>query len=272
MRAAILATLLLLLAWPALAQSVDANADNLTVGIGVTYEPSYEGSDAYNLQPGGFITGEVSGIAFFSRGPRLFVDVLRKPRTGLDFQLGPVAGVRLNRAIRIADSQVESLGELDAAIELGGFVGIARTGVITSDYDSLSLRVSFVHDVANVHKSFVITPSIEYLTPLSTATVVGASIFANIVGAEYGQTYFGVSEPGAIVSGLAPFRGEGGLKDIAAGVFARQSLGRDLRRGFSVFGSATYSRLLGPFKRSPIVADAGSADQWFLGAGVSYSF
>jgi MipA family protein len=272
MRTVAIASVLIVWSSPVLAQSANANADNVTIGIGATYEPSYEGSDEYNLQPGFFIAGDVSGIAFFSRGPKLFVDVLPRPRAGLDFQLGPVAGIRLNRAVRIADSQVERLGNLGVAVELGGFVGISRTGVFMSDYDNLAVRVSFVHDVANTHKSFVITPSIDYLTPLSPTTAFGASVSANIVGAEYGTTYFGVSDAGSVASGLAAYRGDGGLKDITAGIFARQSLSGDLRRGFSVFGSASYSRLLGPFSRSPVVVDAGSANQLFLGAGLSYSF
>ena len=39
--------------------------------------------------------------------------------------------------------------------------------------------------------------------------------------------------------------------------------------GFSLFGTANYSRLVGDFKRSPIVSQRGSANQWVLAAGLA---
>ena len=39
-----------------------------------------------------------------------------------------------------------------------------------------------------------------------------------------------------------------------------------------LFGIASYKRMLGKFADSPLVRDAGSADQAFAVAGVLYSF
>ena len=68
--------------------------------------------------------------------------------------------------------------------------------------------------------------------------------------------------------------GGGGITGIAweVGLLASQSLSGDLRRGWGLFGTASYKRLVGDFKRSPIVADRGSATQWFVSAGVGYSW
>ncbi len=41
----------------------------------------------------------------------------------------------------IDDVRVKRLGELDTSIELGGYVGIGKTGVFTSPYDRLSFSV-----------------------------------------------------------------------------------------------------------------------------------
>jgi outer membrane scaffolding protein for murein synthesis (MipA/OmpV family) len=51
-----------------------------------------------------------------------------------------------------------------------------------------------------------------------------------------------------------------------------QSLTGDLRHGFSIFGAARYARQVGDFKRSPIVSDRGSANQWLLAVGLAYTF
>jgi outer membrane scaffolding protein for murein synthesis (MipA/OmpV family) len=62
------------------------------------------------------------------------------------------------------------------------------------------------------------------------------------------------------------------MKDWSLGLILGQSLGRDLRKGWSLFGLANYSRLVGDFRRSPLVADRGSADQWFGAVGLGYSW
>ncbi|WP_369126904.1 MipA/OmpV family protein [Alteraurantiacibacter buctensis] len=83
--------------------------------------------------------------------------------------------------------------------------------------------------------------------------------------------YFGVSPTGALASGLAPFDPDGGLESLGANVLATHSLSGG-RKGWSVFGIASFSRLQGDFARSPIVRDAGSADQVFGSVGVGYTF
>ena len=49
-------------------------------------------------------------------------------------------------------------------------------------------------------------------------------------------------------------------------------LSGDLRKGFVLLGGAQYGRLLSRFADSPIVKDAGSADQWVFGGGLAYQF
>jgi outer membrane scaffolding protein for murein synthesis (MipA/OmpV family) len=39
-----------------------------------------------------------------------------------------------------------------------------------------------------------------------------------------------------------------------------------------VFGLGQYSRLVGDFKRSPIVAQRGSANQWLGAIGLAYTW
>ncbi|HKX22706.1 MAG TPA: MipA/OmpV family protein [Rhizorhapis sp.] len=255
--------------------AVDPRTDSVTIGVGGAYVPSYEGSDDYSLTPGALVRGRISGIAFFTRGTNLFVDVFPdRDEDGWDIELGPAANLRLDRTGGIKDPQVRALGKLDEAFELGGWAGIGKTGVFTSAYDNLSFRVSYLRDLGNVHDSYVITPSLEYGMPLSRTAYAGVSVSADYVGKGYGRTYFGVTPAGAAASGLQPYSiGDSGFKNVRLGGFFMHSLTGDLLRGgLSIGAGVSYSRLLGKYADSPVVAEAGDADQWMAVAGLAYTF
>lgn len=252
--------------------SVETGGDSLTVGIGAAYGPSFEGSDDYRVRPGGALRGSLGGVNFWMRGTGVFVDVIPDRDGGLDFSAGPVAGVRLSRTSGIKDAQVKALGELDTAWELGGFVGIAKTGVITSAYDNLGVRLSYVKDVGGAHQSHIITPAIEYGTPLSRTSFVGLSLSADFVGDGYASYYFDVTPAGSAASGLSPFSAKGGFKSWSLSSLASLSLSGDIRKGWALFALGSYSRLQNDFRRSSIVSEAGSPDQWFGALGIGYTF
>lgn len=268
----------LMTAAPAFAQSAErgpppGNDDTLTIGAGVAYVPSYEGSDDYVLIPAAAVRGKVAGHNFYSRGTQFYFDAIPEaPGDNLDISLGPVAAVRLNRTRRIKDIQVRALGKLDTAFEVGAFAGIAKTGVITSDYDTLSFRIAYLRDVTDTHDSYVLTPTIEYGTPLSPTAYVGLSLSAERVGDGYARTYFDVTPVGSAASGLPVHSADGGWKNVSVGLLGTVSLSGDLRKGWALFAAGNYSKLLGDFKRSPIVAVAGSSNQWVGAVGIGYTF
>ncbi|MBK5264605.1 MAG: MipA/OmpV family protein [Alphaproteobacteria bacterium] len=253
---------------------VDPHADTLTIAVGGAYLPSYEGSDDYVATPAALIRGRVANIVFFTRGTTFFVDALPDGDDGgWDFEVGPVANLRLDRNSQIKDVQVKALGKIDKAFELGGWVGIAKTGVITSAYDNLSFRVSYLRDMGHVHDSYVITPSIEYGTPLSTTAYAGLALSADYVGKGYGRTYFGVTADGALASGLLAYAVSGsGFKTVRLSAFATKNLTGDLTHGLSIGAGLSYGRMLGKYADSPIVAQTGDADQWMGAAGLAYTF
>jgi len=260
-----------LLAAPAFAQSDDRNS--LTVGVGVATTSDYEGSNDYRLVPAGLVMGKVAGFDFYSRGTSLYFDLIPgESANGVDFAIGPAGNVRVDRT-SVKDDRVELLGELDWAIELGGFVGIGKRGVF-HQYDLAAARIHYVRDIADTHDSYVISPTIEYGTPLSRTTFVGVAASAEYVGGKYASTYFAVDPAGAARSGLPVFANPGsGWKNARFTLLGTQMLTGDLEAGgLSLFGLASYSSLLGDFKDSPLVSVAGDADQWFVGAGLAYSF
>ncbi len=274
--APLLAGALLLCATAAAAQEQappELGGDSFTIGVGAGFVSSYEGSDDYRIIPGGVIRGKVAGHNLYTRGLQLYFDLIPESSgETLDLSAGPVAGLRLNRTSSIKDSRVAALGKLNEAYEVGGFAGIGKTGVITSAYDNLSFRVAYLKDVGNAHKSHIITPSVEYGTPLSRQTYVGLGVSADIVGDGYARYYFDVSPAGALASGLSPYTADGGFKSWSLSLFGSQAVSGDLLKGVSIFAVGSYTRLRGDFKRSPIVSEAGSPTQWFGVIGLAYSF
>lgn len=262
---------------PALAQD-EPQHSSLTIGVGGAYIPSYDGSDDYRVIPIAQARGKVHDFAFWTRGTALYVDAIpNSDENGLDFELGPVVNVRLDRTSRkaIKDNAVRALGKLDTAIEVGGFVGLGKTGVFTSAYDNLSARVAVTKDVGGAHKSYVITPAIEYVTPLSMTTFVGIGVSAEYVGKKFGGYYYDVSPAGFAASGLPIYGRAGdkaGFKKMSANITAGKSLSGDLRKGWAVFALGGYSRLLGRYADSPVVDVAGSRNQWVGALGVGYTF
>jgi outer membrane scaffolding protein for murein synthesis (MipA/OmpV family) len=247
------------------------SADGFTIAGGVGFVPDYEGSDDYRLIPAAAIRGKVGGISFSTRGLYLYVDVIPAGSGKVDFDLGPIVGLRLNRSGKIKDDLVDRLPERNSAVEVGGFAGVSFKGV-TNPYDSLGIRLDVVKDVANGHESTVFTPNLEFGTPLSRTLYVGTSLSADFVSNRFADYYFSISPADTVASTLPTFNASGGMKNWKLGLLANQSLSGDLRRGLAVFGIGSYSRLVGDFKRSPIVSDRGSASQWFGAVGLAYSF
>ncbi|HXG99181.1 MAG TPA: MipA/OmpV family protein [Sphingomicrobium sp.] len=255
---------------PALPDPND-QSDTFTIGVGAALVPDYEGSDDYRLIPAAAVRGRVSGISFFSRGTYLYVDLIKRGAGQIEFDAGPIAGVRFNRTGKIKDDRVDRLPERDKAIELGGFAGVTAHG-LTNPYDALSFRVDVVKDVSNAHDSMVVTPSIDFGTPLSRSFYVGASLSAEWVGGGYADYYYSVTLLDGFTAGLRPYDADGGYKGWKLGLLGNYAFSGDLTRGMSLFATGSYGRLSGDFKRSPIVADRGSPNQWLAATGLAYTF
>ena len=277
--AAALALALALAASPAMAQPApaagpppgfaDAGEDRVTIGFGLGAAPDYEGSDDFELQPGGIFQGRVEGIEFQMRGLNLYTDLVPDPRgSKTRLVLGPVVQVRLDRTGAIADPRVAELGDRKTAVEAGLNAGIGRRGVLIPPA-TLAFEVTLLHDLAGAHRSHVLTPSLSLSSPVSRRSFARIALSADHVGAGYAQTYFDVA-PG---KALSPYATRGaGWKSAGGSVLYTHDLGGNPRKGPGLFGLVSYKRLLGQFAASPIVAEAGSAGQVFAVGGVSYSF
>lgn len=248
--------------------------DWLTLGVGAGYGPSYDGSDDYVLFPAPIAQGSVGGFDFGARGPGLYVDLIADGNSASDvkFLLGPLVRVRLDRNSKIKDPVVGLLGKEDVAIEVGATAGVSFSKVLHA-YDTLTLSTDVQWDVAKAHRGRLISPSISYSTPLSTAIFTNLSLSATHVDGNYADTYFSIDAAGSAASGLPVFHADGGWKSYGASLLGGYDLSGDARDGgWGMFGLVSHSRLTGDAKRSPVTSIRGDADQWFLAAGVSYTF
>lgn len=248
--------------------------DWVTVGIGAGYAPSYDGSDDYVLFPAPLAQGSIGGIDFGARGPGLYADLIadNNSASNVKFLAGPLFRVRMDRNSNIKDPVVRLLGKEDVAIEVGATLGVSFAKVI-NPFDNLSISTDVQWDVAGAHKGRLISPSISYSTPLSTAIFTSVSLSATHVDGNYADTYFSIDPVGSAASGLPQFDADGGWKSYGASFLGGVDLSGDARDGgWGVFGLVNYARLTGDAKRSPVTSLRGDADQWFLAGGISYTF
>lgn len=248
--------------------------DWLTVGVGGGYGPSYEGSDDYVLFPAPIAQGSIGGFDFGARGPGLYVDLIADSNSdsNVKFLAGPLVRVRLDRNSKIKDPVVRALGKVDVAVEVGATAGVSFSKVLHA-YDTLTISSDIQWDMAGAHKGRLITPNISYSTPLSEAIFTSVSLSATHVDGNYADTYFSIDALGSAASGLPTFDAGSGWKSYGASLLGGVDLSGDARDGgWGAFALVSYSRLTGDAKRSPVTSIRGDADQWFLAAGVSYTF
>lgn len=249
-----------------------ANKDMITVGVGGAIIPDYEGSNDYRVIPAGAIRGKISGISFMTRGTYLYVDLI--PQSGkVSLDAGPIAGLRFNSRRHIDDEIVKLLPRRKTAYEIGAFGGVSLHG-LTNPYDSLSFRVDVLHDIGGAYKSTTFSPNVDFSTPLSTKTYASLSLGAEFVSKKFADYYYSITPADSLATNgvLQPFNAGGGMKDWKAALLINQSLTGNLLHGISIFGLAQYSRLVGDFRRSPIVAQRGSPNQWTGALGLAYTW
>lgn len=246
------------------------------VAAGAMSVPDYNGSDERRILPAVYLRGRYEGFSFSTRGTNFQVDLIRHRRgQKIDWKFGPIVSLRADRTGSVKDPRVDLLPDRKMAVEMGVFTGVTKTGVVTSAYDQIGFRVVALKDISGRHGSWTASPTIDYGTPLSKRAFVGISASMNIYGKGFGRYYYNIDPLGSAASGLPVYSGAGQKATIGKytlGMAGAYALSGDLRKGFVLIGGAQYGRLGQRFADSPIVKDAGSADQWLFGAGLAYQF
>ena len=251
------------------------DGDWLTLGIGGAYNASYDGSDDYVLTPLPLVQGRLGGIAINPRAAGVALDFIPDRAGAVGINLGVAARLNRNRVVQIKDPVVAAYGKLDTAIEVGPTFGLSFPGVL-NQYDSLSVSVDALWDVAGAHNGMTINPSITYFTPVSRGAAISFSLSARRVDDDYAAYYYSVpvAPPTVAVADRLPvFNAGGGFDKAGANLLAGFDFDGDLTNGgLAGFVLGGYSRMLGDAADTPFTSIRGSRDQWFIGAGLGFTF
>lgn len=256
------AALPLAFATPAFAQEDPSQEDRVGgfIAVGPRVTPEYDGADTLRVIP--FVAGDVrwNGLDVQVRGLSGRVDAASDPRLAF----GPVVNVRLGRDD--ADGPVGDLADIDAAVELGGFLAYRFRGG-SDGQGALTPELSVFQDVSDSHGGLLATAAVSYAAVRNRSLAVEFDLRATWVDEDYSATYFGVDAVGAAASGLSEYRPGSGVRDIGVGVNAAYWFTPRL----GLLGRAGASYLLDEVADSPIVEDG---DRWqpTVGLALAYRF
>jgi outer membrane scaffolding protein for murein synthesis (MipA/OmpV family) len=79
-------------------------------------------------------------------------------------------------------------------------------------YDFGMIRVEVLRDVTSTHRGTIITPAIEYGTPLSKVVYVGMSASADYASRRFADTYYSITPAQSAASGLRRYDADPGSR------------------------------------------------------------
>lgn len=233
-------------------------------GVGIGGYPDYFGSDDYTF--GGGPIGKI-----MIGDERYIKIVVNDVRANLiehkNWRFGPGLLYRFGRD-DVDDEKVSKLEEIDGALNLGAWGGYTWRD---PDNSRLQFGVSgwTYWDVSDAtDNGWTVGANAWGLVPVATPVSLGFGAGTTWGNDDYTSTYFGVSQEGAMVSGLPAFDAGSGMRDIRVWAVGILHLSKKWHAGAGLL----YSRMLGDAADSPIVDERGSKDQWIYGIGMLYSW
>jgi MipA family protein len=226
--------------------------------------PEYEGSSDMTVVP--LIAGELRwGNNRYAAWDGIAgrINILDNER----FEFGPAMNITLGRDKDIESLKVRRLGEIETAVELGAFAAYNIPSSLR-DGDMIRLSGQVTSDVSDVHDGVLGDLTASYRTRFGDKLGVTFSTSVSFANDEFADTYFSIKPAGALATGLKATTVEAGAKDFSFGVTGTY----DMTDRWSLFAMTKYSRLLGDFADSPIVALEGDDNQFSVGLGIGWKF
>jgi outer membrane protein len=237
-------------------QSVLAADSKTSLGLGAGLAPDYEGSDDYTFVP--MIYGRYSygdGAYVQLQGTELKWNFLNDK-----VEFGPLLQYRMSRN-DVESNRVEKMDKVDSAIAAGAF--------LTGRVDNFSATVKFATDVSDDDTGYTVTLGGDYQAKVSEKLKMTFGLSTTYASDDYMETYFQIDNGNRGNTTLKNYKSnDGEWKDVGVHLVANYSFNSN----WSVVGNLGYKHLLGDAKDSPIVDDAGSESQMFLGATAVYTF
>jgi outer membrane protein len=227
------------------------------VGAGGAYTPDFEGARRSMLSPVPIFSIRRAGSTEQFRGPRDSASIAL-----IDFgdlRAGP-AGKFVSSRKANNYSELNGLGDVGAAVELGGFVEYYPV-------DWFRTRGELRQGIGG-HHGVVADLSADFIVPVIQRFTVSAGPRFTAESTQATSPYFGIDAVQAMATGLPVFNAKGGAHSVGAG--AQISYRVDPQ--WEVHSYVEYERLLGDAAASPLVTVRGSPNQTTFGIGASYAF
>lgn len=232
------------------------------LAAGALAVPDYEGSKDYQAAP--LVGARLGYDNYYLEIQGLGLRANLSPFSRWEF--GPVVGLRSGRD-DVENDRVDALRGIDDSVEIGAFITVSLYE-LAHPSDELAFGVEMKTGLSDDGKGTTVSLGPAYsFSPLERLRL-GLGISATFADGDYVDTYFGIDGADALRSGLSPYDGEGGLKDIGISLNANYQLSDH----WGVMGFAGYTRLVGDVADSPIVDDEGRAGQGVVGVGFAYHF
>lgn len=264
----LLAVLLACAGAPVLAQTPADGAEPAVVldqfvAGGAAVLPDYAGSDDYRVIPFGALRVEWGDVVIRTDGPGLAAEL---------YEAGPVTAGVYGRwsggRDEVEDTVVARLDDVDNSIFTGVFAEYELAEDILSPVDSLTVGAKLGVDALGTVEGLAWSGSVTYAGAVSRKSFVALSASVSGFSDDYADTLFSVDAAGAAASGLPVYTAGGGVQDFGlTGIYTH---------GFTDIWSVTtvlgWSRLVGDYADSPIVALRGDENQYFLGLSLGRRF
>lgn len=209
---------------------------SLIVGAGGIYEPSYEGSDEFELDP--------VPLVLFTYGEWLEIDPTGVTLTPIKYDRFSLSGQIGYESGRDEDDheRLRGLGDIDFAATVG-----AKAMYELGPVDVYAA----IDQTIEGSESLIGTVGIGYTAPVSERLILGANAEAVVADDNHMEAYFGVNAAQSAASGLPEYEAGAGLKRVNFSASATYALTED----WLVRGEAELGVLTGDATDSPIVAD-----------------
>jgi outer membrane scaffolding protein for murein synthesis (MipA/OmpV family) len=228
----------------------------LTLGAFGGVGADYEGSNDYRFFGAPVVDLRYRDLFFLSVRDGLGVSLVRIG----GFTAGPMVRVRFGRDQDDNDA-LKGLGDVGPTIE-GGLFARYRTGGFVFGVEGVQGLNGDGHRGATLHANA------GYGGRLAERWRYSLGPSVTWADGNYTRTYFGISQDQAARSVYSPYDAQSGFKDVAFG----GTLTWSFTDAMAVTAIAEVKQLLGDAADSPIVDQAGSATQGFLGLSLSYRF
>lgn len=229
---------------------------SLTVGALGAATPDYEGSNDYRFLGAPLIDLRYRDIAFFSSRDGLGVSVVRIG----GFNAGPLLRVRFGRDQDDNDA-LRGLGDVGATVEAGFFANYRINGFNFGIKGGQGLN-------GGGHRGAEVRADASYNARLAERWRFSIGPSITWASDNYMDSFFGVNQTQSARSGYAVYNPGGGFKDVGLG----GSVTWLITDQIALTGIAEVKELLNDAADSPIVNQAGSSTQGFVGLALAYRF